>query len=204
MEAMIWRLVVVEGEDVGSGYDLGARTTMGREEGNDVKVGDPMSSRQHALIERVGDAYQITDLGSSNGTLVNGVRISTPVALKPRDRIQIGNQVYQIQAPEPAVGAAATMVDHDPARTVMQDQPPVMPGSEPAPRVQPPMAATMEEKIPSSEPPGAFVATGDDGQGQRSPWTWVGIGCGALIVLIGSAACCYWVIWPQLQGFIGG
>ena len=95
MEAMIWRLVVVEGEDTGRVYDLGARTTMGREEGNDVKIGDPMASRQHALIERVGDAYQVTDLGSSNGTLVNGQRVNQ-YPLQPRDRLQIGPLVLEL------------------------------------------------------------------------------------------------------------
>src|SRR4051794_4814132 len=63
--------------------------TIGRQEGNDVVLEDTKSSRNHCLIEHVGGDYVLRDLGSKNGTRVNGQLIST-VVLGPDDVITIG------------------------------------------------------------------------------------------------------------------
>ncbi|MGC2620390.1 MAG: FHA domain-containing protein [Acidobacteriaceae bacterium] len=62
---------------------------IGRAETNDIRLEHPTISGQHAEVRRVGDAFELTDLGSTNGTFVNGVRI-TKQMLKPRDRISLG------------------------------------------------------------------------------------------------------------------
>ena len=68
---------------------------VGRVQSNQIVIlGDTMVSREHALIELSDDASHITvkDLGSSNGTLLNGKRMSgDPVPLKEGDKIQIGS-----------------------------------------------------------------------------------------------------------------
>ncbi len=66
------------------------RTTIGRSARNDLCVEDPFASRLHAEVRRRSDSYWITDLGSANGTLVNGARLSAPVQLSDRDTIRIG------------------------------------------------------------------------------------------------------------------
>ena len=72
-------------------------TTVGREENCGVCIADNSVSRSHALIERVGDGYQVTDLGSTNGTCVNETRIeSSP--LVPGDRIQFGSYIYKFMS----------------------------------------------------------------------------------------------------------
>lgn len=73
--------------------DLVAKITIGRESDNDVVVDNKLASRHHALIQKIKDAYFIKDQGSTNGTLINGIRIPNDkyVKLKPGDKITIGN-----------------------------------------------------------------------------------------------------------------
>lgn len=66
------------------------RTTIGRSARNDLCVEDPFASRLHAELRRRGDSFWISDLGSANGTIVNGTRLDAPVMLNDRDLIRIG------------------------------------------------------------------------------------------------------------------
>ncbi|QQS46800.1 MAG: SpoIIE family protein phosphatase [Acidobacteriota bacterium] len=66
------------------------RTTIGRSARNDLCVEDPFASRLHAEVRSRGDSYWVSDLGSANGTLINGSRLTAPVQLQDRDVIRIG------------------------------------------------------------------------------------------------------------------
>ncbi len=66
------------------------RTTIGRSARNDLCIEDPFASRLHAEVRKRGDAFWLSDLGSANGTLMNGMRLSVPVQLRDRDLIRIG------------------------------------------------------------------------------------------------------------------
>ena len=66
------------------------RTTIGRSARNDLCVEDPFASRLHAEVRRRGDTYWISDLGSANGTMVNGARLRNPAQLHDRDQVRIG------------------------------------------------------------------------------------------------------------------
>lgn len=72
----------------------GGSTLIGRDEGMDFQLHDPSVSRRHALIERSGGAYIIRDLGSSNGTFVNGMRVHE-TELLPNDRVRIGDTLFR-------------------------------------------------------------------------------------------------------------
>ncbi|MEW6240586.1 MAG: FHA domain-containing protein [Chloroflexota bacterium] len=63
---------------------------IGRDPSNDVVLPSPTVSRYHAQVERVGQRYRVEDLRSSNGTFVNGERVTGTVWLKPNDSIRIG------------------------------------------------------------------------------------------------------------------
>jgi len=65
-------------------------TSFGRSSANIIQVKDEQSSRQHCRIEKAGDGYRLVDLGSRNGTKVNGVKVSSQT-LKPGDVITIGD-----------------------------------------------------------------------------------------------------------------
>jgi phosphoserine phosphatase RsbU/P len=66
------------------------RTTVGRSARNDLCVEDPFTSRLHAELRRQADAYWLSDLGSANGTYLNGMRLAQPSQLHDGDRIRIG------------------------------------------------------------------------------------------------------------------
>uniref|UniRef100_B8HPQ7 FHA modulated ABC efflux pump with fused ATPase and integral membrane subunits n=1 Tax=Cyanothece sp. (strain PCC 7425 / ATCC 29141) TaxID=395961 RepID=B8HPQ7_CYAP4 len=66
------------------------RWTLGRDSQNDMVIDHPMVSRCHARIERKKNALVLTDLGSTNGTFVNGQPITAEYFLQPGDTINIG------------------------------------------------------------------------------------------------------------------
>ncbi len=89
----------------------GAVVTLGREAGCDIVVDDAAVSRLHArLTGEIEGAGQIEDLGSTNGTFVNGARLepNRPALIQPGDSIQIGQQQFSFQVPRAdAAGAPA-------------------------------------------------------------------------------------------------
>jgi hypothetical protein len=94
--AALWRLAVSSYVEVWgpSGRELRAldseRITVGTLESNDVVVDTDGLSRVHAAFERFGDRWCVRDLGSRNGTFVNGGRIIGEHALHPGDEIVLG------------------------------------------------------------------------------------------------------------------
>ena len=68
----------------------GKRTTLGREEGMDIELADPVVSRRHAEVFSGPAGFYIRDLGSSNGVMVNETRIDNPYRLSQGDRISLG------------------------------------------------------------------------------------------------------------------
>jgi class 3 adenylate cyclase len=89
----------------GSEIPLGGGCTIGRQAGNQIVLGDDRVSRQHALIQwqrtdaEGAGGYLLIDLGSSNGTLLNGVRISRPTVLTDGDAIDIGGHRIDFRGP---------------------------------------------------------------------------------------------------------
>lgn len=65
------------------------RLTVGRDTGNDVVIDDPFASREHAAITSVGHDHIIEDLQSSNGTFVNGIRVTRHI-LQHGDVVDFG------------------------------------------------------------------------------------------------------------------
>ena len=73
-----------------SEFPVTGRTTLGRHPANTLRLADREVSKEHACIERAGNTYLVKDLGSSNGTYVNGRRIREH-RLKDGDEITLGN-----------------------------------------------------------------------------------------------------------------
>lgn len=71
-------LFVVRGNDQGARFELNQDVvTLGRDASNTIQLHDTEVSRRHASVRRTGRAYALVDLGSSNGTFVNGQRVQT-------------------------------------------------------------------------------------------------------------------------------
>ncbi len=71
--------------------------SVGRRHGNDIQLNDLTVSGRHALITSLGDNVYVDDLGSTNGTLLNGSRVTKSV-LKHSDVIQTGNFQFTFYA----------------------------------------------------------------------------------------------------------
>lgn len=86
-------LTVLRGENVGALYPLdGDDFVIGRSAEVGITLPDDSLSRQHARIRREGDAFTIEDLGSTNGTFVDGERLERPRALEDGSRIHLGSR----------------------------------------------------------------------------------------------------------------
>ena len=82
-------MVIVEGPGSGTEYTIDQAAILGRLDSNDIPVKDNKASREHAKIYKQGNQFAIVDLNSSNGTLVNGERVTKRI-LKEGDEIGIG------------------------------------------------------------------------------------------------------------------
>src|SRR5579872_3452856 len=76
--------------------------TIGSASGNDFVIANSTVSRRHAAIACLNNRARLTDLGATNGTFVNGHRISEPIDLNDGDEIRFGAAVYRFSAGDPA------------------------------------------------------------------------------------------------------
>jgi hypothetical protein len=96
------RLVVVQSQvlTVGEEFELDSRPlTVGRGAQNDVSIdGDEFASARHVRIEPRRDGVWVSDVGSTNGTYVNGVRIDRPRKLERHDVVRVGETELRFEA----------------------------------------------------------------------------------------------------------
>lgn len=85
----------------GQRISLASSTIIGRDEDQCQVVlpNDTQVSRLHARLEESGGNWLLTDLGSSNGTFVNGVRVQAPTLVSPGDQIIVGQTTFTIDLP---------------------------------------------------------------------------------------------------------
>ena len=167
------RLVVERGPEPGLTFELiSSSQTIGRSATNGVVVNDAEISRRHAQIMPQGEGYVVEDLGSTNGTFVNGIRLNQPMSLKHGDTIEFGDTVRLRYW---AAGMASERI-YSPADDVLT--PPLPP--EPAP------AYAQPDNFTDSTP----AAPAPDPDYFDSPETAVPqnrnrilIGCGCLLLL---------------------
>jgi ABC-type multidrug transport system ATPase subunit/pSer/pThr/pTyr-binding forkhead associated (FHA) protein len=97
------KLILKQGPTQGEHYPLeSSELVIGRDSGVDIQIDSPGVSRRHACLVQEGDGYRVEDLGSSNGTFLNGQRLSGPHSLKHGDLIGLGLSVsleYQVEQP---------------------------------------------------------------------------------------------------------
>ena len=179
----------------------GQEITIGRDPSNDISIKDSEVSRQHArLLAQAGD-YVLEDLGSTNGTFVNGQRLIGPHLLKPGEMVLFAENVslvYEETTPdedativsEPIVASTPpATVEAQPAGELPQSEVPpaqVRPAAEykqPQPGPPPPFEPEMEPSEPQPFP--------EDGPKSRNG---LYVGCGCLIVMLCFLVGAVWVI----------
>jgi len=92
--ASLGRLIVIEspaGEpEAGRSFDLDAITTLGRDVNNAIVIDDPFASSDHAVLTYRGRSWYVEDLGSTNGTFLNGRAVEGVSPLGFGDEVSIG------------------------------------------------------------------------------------------------------------------
>lgn len=186
--------------------------TVGRSSGNDLVLVDPEVSRRHIRIIRRADGFAVEDTGSTNGTFVNGQRISHLTLLQDGDTIDLGDTVRlrflsntkpsAASEPDPVAVMDRPTQAYSPA--IHQVDEPVVNRPQPAtPPVSTPVVATpVAPKPPASKPlpPPAYApppsyATESPRRG-RGLW----IGCGLLVALLLVCAGTFLVLDAYDQG----
>lgn len=112
-------LVFVAGPIAGRRYKLAdGEYVIGRRSDCQIFVPDMRVSRQHARLWKDGEGWTLEDLGSNNGTFINGVRLQSATPLRHDDEILIANNRIRVEAREvtqdskpPGEGNAVTIVD---------------------------------------------------------------------------------------------
>lgn len=91
--------VVVVRSDVQPGFDFTVRDSvvLGRSPEADIELQDPYASEFHLRLSSRDGRLVLTDLGSTNGTYVNGRRATGPVDLNRGDAIQVGKTVMEVK-----------------------------------------------------------------------------------------------------------
>ena len=167
------RLVIEQGPEPEKRFTLGnAPQTIGRSANNGIVINDAEISRRHAQITPQGDGYVLEDLGSTNGTFVNGIRLNHPMALKHGDSVEFGDTVRLRYW---AAGMASEIV-YSPADDVPT---PALP-PEPVPVYAEP--GSLPDPMPAAPPPTFedFAAPETAVSANRNR---ILIGCGCLLVV---------------------
>jgi len=180
------RLVMSQGPQPGKTFVLDRDAlTIGRDPGNDIVIAEPQVSRQHTRITRQGNFLVLEDLGSTNGTFVNGVRLTAPHTLTNGDVIGMGDTVVLTFY---GTGAAATdtLIGHPPAVPSAQPsaQPTATPPPTPAARPSFSQPGIVYAETAAPQQPPVHTPVADKGP-QR---TWLAVGC-AVLVLLAVMAC---------------
>ena len=151
------RLIFTSAPSEGRVVELtAARLTIGRVAGNDLHLDDQKVSRHHAVIEVHERQAVLRDLGSRNGTYVDGVRLSGAHVLSGGERLRFGDQQLRVQAgPDTAPAVPAATPVRPAATPVRPAAAPVRPAAappEPAAAPIEPAAAPMQRPAAPVEP----------------------------------------------------
>jgi len=90
-------VVAALGYEPGTAFEVGDSATVGRSPTADVRIDDPYASSAHARIFPRGQFMYIEDMGSTNGTYLNGRQLRKPEQLRVADVVRIGDTEYRYQ-----------------------------------------------------------------------------------------------------------
>ena len=129
------QLIVVQGKPEGKVIPLtGPTFKIGRGETCHLRPNSEQVSREHAEFTINGDVVTVADLGSRNGTLVNGKALTTGTCqLKDRDLVQVGPLTFAVSIEKSAAGAAAAPAKPTPAAKTPPPAAPAPAQAKPAP-----------------------------------------------------------------------
>ena len=197
-----FRLVVRRGPQPNQTYELNKDiVTIGRDITNDIVINDPEASRHHMRLTRGAGGFTLEDLGSTNGTFINGQRLTGAKPLNPGDMVGLGETVtlsYE-RVPAAAEGEAGSPAPSPYApqqgNQPMESQAPDAPYAQPAMQDDLTGSPVPDQPAPPPQnyspyadaPPGydydPYAAREEE---PRNVMRWVAIGCVGILLF----CCC--------------
>ncbi len=179
-----YQLVMRNGPNPGATYSLDADLmTIGRDPSNTIAINDAEISRQHARMSAQGGKIVIEDNGSTNGTAINGKRISGPHVLKSGEMISFGEDiVFMFEA-----------LSFDPDATVVSassSRPAAAPRQQPVMPPPPPPQQAYAGRVPESPVPVAPPPRSQKGKRIALP---VALGVGVLSLICACGGFFWWI-----------
>lgn len=177
MQLPVFQLAMRTGPAPGKIFELTQpEISIGRDVSNDFIINDVEISRRHARLYLQGTQYIIEDLGSTNGTFINGQRLSGPHVLRTGDVILLGENVTLVFT-EAVSDPNATVVSNMAAPPISASVSPPSPPPPPPQAYAPPQSqipqvptGDLSERLPQAPAPSRRI----------SPWL---IGCGLIFVM---------------------
>lgn len=184
MASHSFQLVMRTGPNPGKVFELTkGEVYIGRDISNDVVINDAEISRKHARLISQSGGYLLEDLGSTNGSFVNGQRLMGPHLLRTGELIMLGENV-SLAFESTAFDADATVVGSSmPAYSPPERSPQetyIPPAPPPSPPAQTPQPAYTGQ-IPQSPAEPYYDPMPEEKESNR---TLIYAGCGCLIVLL--------------------
>ena len=165
-------LVFSEGPLAGQRVEVDAELVLGREDAS-LTIDDEEISRRHAVIRPTDGGIEIEDLGSTNGTYVNAVRIESATRLAGGDTVKLGRSVLQVESVRAAATVAAAVVPTPPAPRY---GPRRRPRHRPAAPPRPLRSARTRFRGPSAAAASRAASSAPSSSRSRSsspqPWLW--------------------------------
>jgi ABC transport system ATP-binding/permease protein len=181
------RLRVVSGPNAGQTVDVDQELVIGRED-TDLAIDDDEMSRRHAVVRRHANRLQVEDLGSTNGTFVDGTRIDEPTLLGGGAEIKVGTTVLVVEGVLPVSESTGDIVAPRNATRVSAAIPE---GAAPPPPSATPITATARP-APAAPPAAPVQAVGEFRPPERSrkqpglasrSWVPVALSFGTVIIV---------------------
>jgi pSer/pThr/pTyr-binding forkhead associated (FHA) protein len=199
-----FQLVMHSGPTPGKIFPMeGDVITIGREAGNGIVINDAEVSRKHTQFVFQGGKYIVTDLGSTNGTFVNGQRLTGQHILQPGEVISLGEQINLLFEAVAQIDPNATMLSSNRAPAMPKPVPPApIPSPRPQPVVPPvPQPVNYAGQVPASPAPYTPPAAQENGgNSSRTILIVVGIGLFLCICLVAAglffAPQSFWCMFP--------
>jgi hypothetical protein len=200
MAPQSYQLTMRSGPNEGKTYDLEkSEVRVGRDLSNDIVVNDAEVSRQHARFMAQSGGYVLEDLGSTNGTFVDGQRLMGPHLMRPGELILLGENVslvYEAKETDPdaTIVGGVNIPGRQPAAPREEPTPEPGPFAEVFPAQQEAVSPRLERPVfpDSGDPYSGRVPEGpvesfpiqDEIPARQATRTWIYVGCGCLAVLV--------------------
>ncbi|MBV6449629.1 MAG: hypothetical protein MHPDNHAH_00341 [Anaerolineales bacterium] len=187
-----YQLIMRTGPTPGAVFALeGDQLTIGRDSSNEITINDAEVSRRHARLTFQGGKFVLEDLGSTNGTFVNGQRLAGPRVLKAGEVVSFGEQIVLVYE-------SSTF---DPAATVASPRAAAVPSAS-RPVAPPPPATQYAGSVPASPMQEASAPV------KKSPVLPIAIGVGVLLFVCICGGILWYIdsnyLWCTFFPFLGG